>query len=748
MRTGHLPGVSRLLATRRVLALAAMFGVVTAVAVVPAGVASAASAPHRLVRYGARALPGSGMTLAQAPAGLRAAVRRTLGRPAVSVGSYFQKAELTPFDGVARDTFGFSVAISGSTAVVGALSHGPYGTAYIFARSGSAWSEQAELTPPDGTSGDLFAVSVAISGSTVVVGAPGRGGGTAYIFEGSGTSWSEQVELTNGGQFGWSVAISGSTVVVGAISGNSEDGAAYVFTGSGSTWTQQAELTAAGGANSDSFGFSVAISGSTVVVGAFAKVLYTGWAYVFTDNGGTWSEAAVLTHSDGGSGDFFGISVAVSGSTIVVGADGRNSVTGAVYVFTGSGSTWTQRAELSAPDGALNDAFGRSVAVSGSTIVVGAPGKNTQAGAAYMFTGSGSTWSLQTELTASDAAAKDGFGYSLALAGSTLLAGAPVSTSTPGAAYVFGLPSQQAKLTASTGAAASYFGGSVAISGSTAVVGAPGAASNPGAAYVFTRSGSRWSRTAGLGPPGSTATDLFGNSVAISGSTVVVGEPGTNSNTGAVWVFTGSGSTWSRTAELTAGDGAASNFFGYSVALDGSTLVVGAANKNSSTGAVYVFTGSGSTWSQRAELTAAGGAPRQEFGDSLALDGSTLVVGAPGTNTGTGAAYVFTGSGRAWSQRAELTAADAAAGDAFGWSVALSKSTVVVGAPGNNSRTGAAYVFTGSGSAWSEQAELTASNPATDDEFGWSVALFESTALVGARGKHAGAGGAYLFDNV
>jgi hypothetical protein len=213
-------------------------------------------------------------------------------------------------------------------------------------------------------------------------------------------------------------------------------------------------------------------------------------------------------------------------------------------------------------------------------------------------------------------------------------------------------------------------------------------------------------------------------------------------------VFTGSGSTWTQRAKLTAANAAANDLFGLSAAISGSTAVLGAPGKNSLTGAAYVYTGSGGSWTQQAKLTAADGFTGDYFGGSVALSGSTTVVGAPLKGTNDGAAYVFTASGSTWTQQAELTAADAAAGDEFGISAAISGSTAMIGANGKNTGTGAAYVFTGSGATWPQQAELTAADAATGDEFGVSVAISGSTAVVGANGKNTGTGAAYVFAGV
>jgi hypothetical protein len=730
---------------------------VTAIVAASPGTASASAARHGPLRPAAAAAGSAGLSLAQAPAGLRAAVRRTPGLRALRAGSAFQQAKLTAAGGTAGDSFGDSVAISGSTAVVGAPNNNSHtGTAYVFTRSGSTWSQQAQLTDPGNAKNDYFGYSVAIAGSTVVVGAWGDSvaRGAAYVFVRSGSTWSQQAKLTAQDgvafdQLGWSVAISGSTVVAGAPSapGGTDTGAAYVFVSSGGVWSQQAKLTASDGFLDDTFGNSVAISGSIAVVGAVGagSKADAGAAYVFVRSGTSWSQQAELADPGGAQNDYFGFSVAIAGSTAVVGAPGSNSGTGAAYVFTPSATTWSQQAKLTAADGAAADSFGGSVAIAGSTAVVGAYGNNSGAGAAYSFTRSGTAWFQQAELTAVGGAAGDNFGGSVAISGSTAMAGAPVNNSSAGAAYVFVLPSQQAKLTATK---AFFFGTSVAISGSTAVVGAIGTGSvaDAGAAYVFVRSGSTWSRQATLADPGNATNDVFGTSVAIDGSTVVVGAPNTNSHTGAAYVFVRSGTTWSQQAKLLAADGAANDYFASSVAVSGSTAVVGAPDSTSTLGgAAYVFVRSGSTWSQQAKLQGADRGFGDVFGTSVAVSGSTAVVGAPSHNGNTGAAYVFVRSGTKWPQRAELTAADAAGGDQFGSSVAMSGSTVVVGAPYRNGHTGAAYAFVGSGRTWSQQGELTAADGAFGDFLGWSVAVSGSTAVAGAFGSNSSVGAAYVF---
>ncbi len=372
-------------------------------------------------------------------------------------------------------------------------------------------------------------------------------------------------------------------------------------------------------------------------------------------------------------------------------------------------------------------------------------------------------YSRRTELTASDRASGDQFGYSVALSalGTTALVGANFRHSAAGAAYVFtlrgGAWSQTAELTAPRGASTQEFGFSVALSaaGSTALVGTPaGSNSGTGAAYVFRLRGGAWSRTAELTAPRRAPDAVSGLSVALSasGSTALLGATG-RSGTGAADVFRLRGGTWSQTARLTTShDGGPDDAFGTSVALSapGTTALVGASEHNFATGAAYVFTLRGGAWSRTAELTAAHGAEADEFGDSVALSasGTTALVRAGHRPPAVGAAYVCMLRVRDWSLTAELAASHASSDDALGASVALSESgaTALVAATGRDSFTGAAYVFTLRGGTWSQTAELAASRAAPNDNFGWSVALSApgTTALVGAQ-AHSATGAAFLF---
>src|SRR6266511_3701842 len=331
--------------------------------------------------------------------------------------TFTQQQKLEAPDARSGDAFGWSVAISGDTVVVGApfdadRAGSQQGSAYVFVRNGAVWSLQQKLLASDARSGFSFGDSVAISDDTIVVGAVLTNGptinfqGSAYVFVRNGGVWSQQQELFASDaevndRFGDSVAISGDTLVVGASkddgAAGGDQGSAYVFVRSGGVWTQQQKLISSDAAAGDHFGCSVAISGETVVVGARnhagAAGLQQGSAYVFARSEGVWSEQQELLASDGGAFDLFGgNSLAISGETVVVGAELGGAAAnrqGSAYVFARSGTVWTQQQKLLASDGEPFDNFGWSVGISGGTVVVGAmfddgAGGGNQ-GSAYVF---------------------------------------------------------------------------------------------------------------------------------------------------------------------------------------------------------------------------------------------------------------------------------------------------------------------------------------------------------------------------
>jgi hypothetical protein len=371
------------------------------------------------------------------------------GLGAATVFSDFQQqAKFVASDGAANDQFGYSIAIDGDTMVTGAIGDDSHrGSAYVFTRVGGVWTEQAKLVAADGVASDTFGASVAISGDTIVVGAStdDSGRGSAYVFTRSGTVWTQQAKLTAADgaaddRFGSSVGLDGDTAVVGApqddVSGTSNRGSAYVFVRNGAAWTQQTQLVAADGAANDALGISVAISGDTVVAGAYEAAIdgtFEGAAYVFTRAGNLWSEEAKLAAHIGREGIDFGRSVAVDGDTVVVGAPegdvfDRAPAPGFAVVFTRTGGVWGAAATLTASDGASGDLFGWSVGLSGDAVAVGASYRTVdgllRSGAAYLFARAGASWIEQTRFDALDGHGDDTLGSSVAASGTTVVAGA------------------------------------------------------------------------------------------------------------------------------------------------------------------------------------------------------------------------------------------------------------------------------------------------------------------------------------
>ena len=377
--------------------------------------------------------------------------------------------KLLASDGMGGDEFGYTVALDGDTAVIGAPYNdywgGDSGSAYVFTRTAGVWSQQAKLRPDRIFAGDHFGWSVAIDGDTVLVGAvstddSGPYSGTAYVFTRSGTTWSQQAQLTpaegaGGDSIGWSVALDGDTALIGAQlhdGATADEGAAYVFTRSGTTWTEQAELTAFDATHGDAFGYSVALDGDTALIGV-PYDYNPGSAYVFSRSGTTWTHQAKLTASDGAYLDYFGWSVALAGDTALIGArlDDDNGLpdSGSLYVFTRSVSVWSQQTKLTPSDAAAGDQFGFSAAFEGDEAVIGAPYDDDNAvdsGSAYLFTRTGGVWSETAKLLASMGDASDRLGYhheAVAVSGATALAGAYLDDdkgTNSGSAYVFTLP--------------------------------------------------------------------------------------------------------------------------------------------------------------------------------------------------------------------------------------------------------------------------------------------------------------------
>ncbi len=844
----------------------------------------------------------------------------------VRIGTVWsEQAYLKASNAESYDYFGDAVAVSGDTIVVGAthedeningiesgLGVVDSGAAYVFFRTGTSWSQQGYLKAAPYTA-DNFGSSVAIDGDTVVVGArlggPSNDGG-AHVFVRSAGVWSlqeslESLNLDHDDWFGTSVGVSGDTIVVGAEleqgSGVGVDplsdelansaGAAYVFIRNGVTWTQQSYLKASNTGGDDRFGYAAAISGGTVVIGGKKEdsgtlgvnpasdeaALDAGAAYVFTGAGPTTQEIAVelaaLVIADGGSADFGGVSVGSTADLVftvkntgtnalvlngnplvqITGADAAmfTVITQPISPVTGPSGTTTftlrfaptssgaksaaisivsndideavfginltgtalapeiavEQAAVSIADGG-GKAFGGTL-VGGTTELTftiknigtadltlsGLPKVAVSGADAAMFTvitqpiSPVSSPSGSTTFTVRFAPTSVGVKTAALSIANNDADENPFEINLIGNALPTGIsPAQQAYVKGSSaGIANSFIGQSVAVSGDTAVVG-----SREDGADVFVRNGAGWTFQAHLTGLNTESDDNFGSSVAISGDTIVIGAQledggGTGVNpadnnlgfwSGAAYVFVRNGAVWSQQAYLKASNAESDDRFGWSVAVSGDTVVVGALyedgsgtgvnppddNGSSGAGAAYVFERSGAVWSQQAFLKASNTDVGDYFGGEVAVSGDTIVVGAyseDGSGTGVnpasdnlavdaGAAYVFVRSGAVWSQEAYLKASNTDGGDAFGTAVSVAADTVVVGSwfeagggIGVNSASdelataaGAAYVFVRSGAVWSQQAYLKASNTGSSDYFGYSVAVSGDIMVIGAKDEN------------
>ena len=756
------------------------------------------------------------------------------------------QTKLTASDGTAQDRFGHSVAADDDTVVVGA--HQPDylntnndtvqrpGAAYVFTRNSKGeWSQAAKLTATDGKPSDGFGISVAVHGDTIVVGAhldhandddgdPSTDvidSGAAYVFtkpttdggwaDSSGTETAKLIAsgAAAGDEFGISVAVHGDTIVVGAHQDDSNEGAAYVFTKAATDdWsdnTETAKLTASDAAADDEFGISVTVDVDTVVVGAHLNdpvgedgnaIDNAGAAYVFTkpttdggwaDSSGT--ETAKLTTSDAAVSDGFGISVAMDDDTVVVGAHQPDYLntngdtvqrSGAAYVFNEDSDVWSRAAKLTASDGAASDGFGISVAVDGDTIVVGSyldddgpTGISIKdSGSAYVFTRASSVWSETHKLIASDAETpEDHFGRSVAVVSGTVLVGALLNDAKgeddSGSAYVIDIK-EWTNILEYNAVPNENTGGREYTHRVTLLTN--------NQEYVY--------RVRAVNAAGNTPTK------EIRSATPMLAKPGKPEGLSAEARDRAVELSWKLSDDstignyqvlqleidkLTASDSADEDKFGNSVAMDNGTAVVGAPGDDSdrgvnASGSAYIFTrNSEGAWSQVTKLiTALEPAANDEFGISVAVHGNTIVVGAPGnqntvdgTDVSTGAAYVFTKAAiDDWSdstEQAKLTASDGAANDEFGISVAVHGNTIVVGAYQNDAlngnNEGAAYVFTKpttdggwADSSGTETAKLTASVRTRLDRFGHSVAVHGTTVVVGAHlDDVSDSGAAYVF---
>lgn len=373
-----------------------------------------------------------------------------------------------------------------------------------------------------------------------------------------------------------------------------------------------------------------------------------------------------------------------------------------------------EEVKLTAGDAAADDNFSTSVAISGNYAIVGAPGNDDdgdRSGSAYIFFLDGGVWA------------------------------------------------QQAKLTAKDGAGGDFFGRSVSIDGDWAIVSSHHDDIWSGSAYIYQRDGKNWKEHGKLDPDDGEANDSFGFSVDISGDTAIAGVPQDNdkgADSGSVFVYVRVKDKWVEEQKFTPRDAEGGDIFGSAVSIDGDYAIIGALwddDKGNRSGSAYIYKRVRSVWQQEAKLTASDGARNAEFGFSVHISGKYAIVGAYGHNSGTGAAYVFVRNGEKWAEEAKLTASDGQPKDDFGISVSINGTTGNIGAlvgsyrhDAKGSNSGAVYSFLRKGGAWVERAKITASDVEASERFGVSVSLSANHGITGSSLKNGGTGAAYIYN--
>jgi len=371
-----------------------------------------------------------------------------------------QQAKLAASDAYAHDQFGHAVSLSGDTALVGAYRDSDQGTnsgsAHVFVRSGTTWSQEAMLLASDGAYYDEFGYSVAIDDDIAVVGSDGDddGGsraGSAYVFLRTGSSWVEEAKLNandavGGDSLGFSIALDDDTVVTGAPGFAGAMGAAYIFVRNGGSWTQEAKLLADDGAAGDRFGESVSISRNTALVGAFQDDSGCGAVYVFKRTGTNWVQQAKLMASDRADDDYFGRAVAVHRDRALIGAEGDDdsgAESGSAYLFERTEGSWIQVEKFIPVDIDPGDLFGCAVAVENNLAIVGADhddGVGSWNGSAYVYHRSAGAWAGPARISASDEVWGESFGNAVSLSGPYALIGSSLNDDAgvnSGTAFVF-----------------------------------------------------------------------------------------------------------------------------------------------------------------------------------------------------------------------------------------------------------------------------------------------------------------------
>ncbi len=434
-------------------------------------------------------------------------------------GTWIQSQKLTASDASLQDQFGFVASLANNRFVIGAHfddSNGSQsGSVYVFDNNGNEWNQSQKVLAVAGNEGNKrFGFSVSISGNSALIGAPddnsdGNNFGSVYIFNFVGNSWILSQKLTASDpeaddRFGNSVSVFGNRALIGAqaVDDNGTlSGSAYIFDFDGISWNQSQKITALDAGESDLFGHSVSLSGNRALIGARdddQHGFFSGSAYIFDFDGTSWSQTQKITAFDADQFDEFGISVSLIGNRALIGArDNNGNTSGSAYIFDFDGNNWNYTKKLiPLGSGQKGDQFGIRVSLSVNRALIGATGVNANSGSAYVFDFDGSNWIQTKKLIAPDHDFGDRFGNSVSLTGDRALIGSfsnDVNITDSGSAYIYDFDGNSWNLTqniiAPDGNFGDFFGRSVSLSGNRVLIGGDGnddRGFNSGSAYIFT----------------------------------------------------------------------------------------------------------------------------------------------------------------------------------------------------------------------------------------------------------------------
>lgn len=660
----------------------------------------------------------------------------------------YQTNKFYPADAAAGDDYGASMSMddAGDFVAVGAPGSGGKGAVYLLIRTGSYWTQLKKLVASDGAEGDLFGSSVSLNeaGSRLVVGAPGAndGKGAVYIFFRQAGEWIQQSRLiaSDGAatdRFGSSVSMTGTgaSFVAGAPGVASAKGAAYLFMLSGAIWVQQSRLVAADGAAGESFGSSVALAhdGEMVFVAATKdddRGADSGSVYVFTRSGSIWSQQAKIVAADGMIGDGFGHAMTLnqSATTLAVSApyteDGATRDVGATYLFTRDGTVWTQSAKIKPIPGLAYAKFGSSLSLNnvGDVLLIGSQlndDANTDNGCAYVYVKDNTTWSLHTRLLGTDRTDSDNFGSSCCLNGL----------------------------------------------GDVAVVGAfkDDTVVASGSCYSFEVFKSRFPsiEITKLSSEDLENYSYLGSKTAINASGNRIAIANNDSIQSVVYVYEKDGDRWDVIGTLSVDGvkiGSALSF-----TADGNKLLIGAKTYDAAgkvrAGGLFTYIWEGTSWNIQSIYTPDAVLADDQFGHDVSIseDGTRAVVTAYGSNPTRYAAYILFSNAGVWEVEERIAASGSTVSDNFAKSADIDATglTVIVSDHSNELNgpmSGCVHVYTRAESRWTKQTELRSTETVSGDFFGYAVAVSPTGIMIVATaprrneptGRH---GAAYVFIN-